>query len=276
MSRERYGEGSIYERKDGRFSGYIVLENHKRKYFYGKTKKEVLDKMKKAQREQEDGMTVTGQRQTVKQFLEHWLENVHKLKIKFGSYLQYRAMLDRYILENLGHIQLQKLTTERIETFYSQLSKKGLAPRTIRMVNAVLHTALQYAVKKKKVAKNVCDGIDLPRVIHHHIQSLNKEQAQQLLHAARGHRLEALITVALATGMRRGELLALRWSDINLGEGSIQVRRTVSRFGGHGYVESEPKTVGSRRNIVLPQFAVDALRIHQQRQIKDRSEAGSS
>src|SRR2546430_5272941 len=116
MSRERYGEGSIYERKDGRFSGYIVLENHKRKYFYGKTKKEVLDKMKKAQREQEEGMTVPGQKQTVKQFLEHWLENVHKLKIKFGSYLQYRAMLDRYILENLGHIQLQKLTTERIET----------------------------------------------------------------------------------------------------------------------------------------------------------------
>ena len=232
--------------------------------------------MKKAQREQEDGMIVPGQRQTVKQFLEHWLENVHKLKIEFGSYQRYREMLDRYILESLGHIQLQKLTTERIETFYSQLSEKGLAPRTIRMVNAVLHSALQYAVKKKKVAKNVCDGIDLPRVTRHHIQPLNKEQAQQLLQAAKGHRLEALITVALATGMRRGELLALRWSDIHFDVGSVQIQRTVSRFTGHGPIESEPKTVGSRRNIVLPQFAIDVLKMHQQKQIQDRLEAGSS
>ena len=276
MSRERYGEGSIYERKDGRFSGYIVLENHKRKYFYGKTKKEVLDKLKKAQREQEDGMIVPGQRQTVKQFLEHWLENVQKLKIEFGSYLRYREMLDRYIIGSLGHIQLQKLKTEHIEAFYAQLSEKGLAPRTLRMINAVLHSALQYAVKKKKLAKNVCDGIDLPRVTRYHIQPLSKEQAQQLLHAAKGHRLEALITVALATGMRRGELLALRWSDINFEIGSIQVQRTVNRFNGHGYIESEPKTAGSRRNIFLPQFVIDVLRIHQQKQLKDQLEAGSS
>src|SRR5437879_10018678 len=130
------------------------------------------------------------------------------------------------------------------------------------MVNAILHAALKYAVKKKKVAKNVCDGIDLPRVTRHHIQPLNKEQAQQLLHAAKGHRLEALITVALATGMRRGELLALRWSDIHFDAGSIQVQRTVNRFNGHGHIESEPKTVGSRRNIVLPQFVLDVLRVH--------------
>ena len=143
---------------------------------------------------------------------------------------------------------------------------KGLALREFRCFHSVLHSALDNAVKWNLVGRNVCDLVMPPVPRRHEIHPLSPEQAQRLLKAAHDHKLEVLLTVAITTGMRRGELLGLHWQDIDLRTGSLQVKRTVNRIGTYGLVVSEPKTARSRRNIVLPAFVIDVLRQHRERQ----------
>ena len=152
--------------------------------------------------------------------------------------------------------------------------KEGLTARTIHSIHSLLHKALDTAVRWDLVSRNVCDLVSQPRPSQHEIRPLNKDQAMQLLNAAREHRFEALLTVA--TGMRRGELLSLRWQDINFADSCLHVRHTMNRILGHGIVESEPKTSQGKRKIMLPQFAVEALKEQRTRQQEARLQAGSA
>lgn len=271
-----HGEGSIYQRKDGRWVASITLEGRKRKTFYGKTRKEVQEKLRVALNDQKQGVLATGPQQTIKQYLEQWLEYVHRPAIRLNSYVKYRTALNKHILPALGHIQLQKLTPQQVQAFYAQKLKEGYATETIRGFHGLLHRALDNAVRWNLVARNICDAVSPPRMIKHEIQPLTKEQAQKLLETAEGHRLEGLLTLALATGMRRGELLGLKWQDIDFDERSLQIRRTVTRIAGFGLVESEPKTSKSRRKVMLPQFVVDVLIQHRVHQGEDRLKAGAA
>jgi integrase len=276
MAKQRgHGEGSIYQRQDGRWAASITLENRKRKTFYGKTRKEVQEKLKVALHEQQQGTLATGPQQTIKAFLEHWLEEVHKPNIRLASYRIYHVSLNKHILPVIGHVQLQKLTAQQVQALYARKVKEGFSSSVIRTMHGLLHKALDQAVSWKLISNNVCDGVSLPRAVRHEIHPLTKEQAQKLLETAQGHRLEGLLTVALATGMRRGELLSLRWQDVNIDDMSLQVRRTVGKFKG-GYVENEPKTSKSRRRIVLPQFVVDVLKQHRIHQLEGRLRAGEA
>ncbi len=115
----------------------------------------------------------------------------------------------------------------------------------------------------------------MPRKTRHEVQLLTREQAQQLLVAARGHSLEGLLTLAVTTGMRVGELLALKWQDINFGTRSLHIRRSMGYISGKGYLEFEPKTSRSRRKIVLPSFVCEAFKQHHTRQLEMRLKAGT-
>jgi len=277
MAKQRgHGEGSIYQRKDGRWVASITLENRKRKQFYGKTRKEVQEKLRVALNEQRQGTLATGPQQTLKQYLEYWLEDVHKPAIRLSSYMQYRGILDKHIFPLLGHIQVQKLTPQQVQSFYARKEKEGLALGTIRTIHAVLHNALSHAVSINLVSRNVSDVVNPPRLVKHERHPLTIEQAQKLLQHVQGHSLEGLITVALATGMRRGELLGLRWQDIHFDTKSLQIQRTISRQRKKGIVESEPKTSRGRRNIILPPFAIEALKEHRTRQLEVRLKVGSA
>ncbi len=269
-------EGSIYQRKDGRWAASISLEGRKRKTFYGKTRKEVQEQLKVALRDQQQGTLAMGSKQTVEQFLEYWLEEVHKEAIRLSSYVKYRALLDRYVFPAFGNVQLQKLTQQQVQTLYSRKSKDGLAPETVRGIHRMLHKALDDAVLWGQVPRNISDNVTLPRLVRHEIKPLNREQAQQLLSAAHEHRMEALLTIALATGMRRGEILGLHWKDIDFENRSVQVRHTVDRIGTFGIKESEPKTSSSRRKIMLPDFVIESLKEHHTRQAEARLKAGEA
>ena len=271
-----HGEGSIYQRKDGRWVASLTLEGGRRKELYGKTRKEAYEKLKKAQHELQQGTLVTGPQQTMKQYLEHWLEEVHKPTIRISSYVKYRGLLNRHILPPLGHIQVQKLAPQHVQALYACKLKEGLTARTVHSIHSILHKALDNAVRWGLVPRNVCDAVSQPRPVQHEIQPLSKEQAQRLLQAARTHRLEVLLIVALATGMRRGELLSLRWKDISFEDASLQVRRTMNRIVGHGYVESETKTAKGRRQIMLPLLVVEALKQQRTRQLEARLKAGGA
>jgi integrase len=274
MARRGHGEGSVYQRKDGRWVASVTIENRKRKYFYGDTRKEVQEKLKVALHEQQQGALATGPQQSLKGFLEQWLESVYKPTVKPNSYKQYRAAIRTHLIPSLGHIPIQKLTAAKVQAFYTQKLDEGLAPRTVIAIHSVLHRALEIAVKWGLVPRNITKLVSLPHAERYEAQTLTVEQAGKLLEAARGSRIEALLLVAVTTGMRRGELLALHWDDVDLEKGVLYIRRTMSKIAGYGYMESEPKTRTGRRKVVLPDVAVEVLKEHRVRQDQIRSDAG--
>ena len=272
----KHGEGSVYTRADGRYSGFITLENGKRKYFYGKTEKEVLKKVRQAIYERDQGTLATGPQQTVKQLLEYWLEKVHKFHIRVSTYEEYAALIRKHIVPIIGHLRLQKLTAQHIHSLYAQKLEEGLSSARVRGIHAVLHSALKYAVRTNLVARNVSDMVDLPSIEKHEMQPLEPGQAQALLEKVSEHGLGALLTVALATGMRQGELLALRWQDVDWKLGELQIRRSVRYRGRRGFLESKPKTESGMRRVTLPSFVVEVLKRHRVSQLEARLQAGAS
>ncbi len=270
------GEGSVYFREsDQKWAGSITLENGKRKVFYGKTQAEALKKKQAALRELQQGTLVDTSQQTLKDYLENWLEKVHKPTIRISTYVKYRKLINSYIVPTLGNIQLQKLTPQRVQMLYSDKLNQGLAPKMVVNMHGVLHKALDNAVKWNIVSRNVCDAVTPPRVPKVEHQVLSKEQAHKLLEHIKKHRLEAILTVALTTGMRRGEMLALRWKNVDLEEGSVQVTRTVDYIPHYGYVETEPKTKTGRRKIMLASFVIATLKAHKLQQTEKKQELGN-
>lgn len=273
--RRAQGEGSVFQRKDGRWVVQIWLGD-KYKQMYVKSEKEGVKKLREAQRELEQGTLPTGPDQTLKQYIEYWLEEVHKPTVRLSTYVKYSKLIRLYIVPVLGNVKLQKLTPQQVNTLYRQKEKDGLSSKTVNSIHGLLHKALDNAVKWGYVSRNVCDSVSPPRIVKPEMKTLTMEQANRLLEVVRGHRIEMLLTLALTTGMRRGELLALRWSDVDLEKGTIQVRRTVDFIGKYGYVENEPKTTAGRRMIVLASFAVDMLKQHRIQQLELRMKAGSN
>ena len=275
------GEGSVFKRSDGRWIAQITLEHGNQKQYYAKSEKDANVKLRKALDELEHGSLITEKDQTLKEYLEHWLEHVKRPSLKVGSYLRYRDLLNQHILPALGHLPLRKLKPEHLEAFYARLQadgradgQGGLSAKTVRLVHGILYQSLEAAVRRRRIAYNVCRDVTLPRMERQEMHTLTAEEAQQLLATAKGHRLEALVALALTTGMRRGELLALQWKDIDWKGGSLQVRRSVNRYVGQGFKVSEPKTKQSRRKIVLPVFVLEVLKEHRTRQLEERLQAG--
>jgi len=272
--RQRHGDGSVFQRKDGRWVVQIILESGKKKQFYFKSEKEALAARRKLLHEKEQGTLATGSRQLLGVYLTNWLEQVYKPTVRPNTYKQYRSIVNYHLIPALGNIAVQKLTAEKVQSFYARKLDEGLAPKSIALIHAVLRKALNNAVKWGLVSRNVTKLVTLPRVERYEAQTLTVEQALKLIEVAGGSRIEALLLVALATGMRRGELLALRWNDIDFEKGVVHVQRTMSYIYGYGYKESEPKTRSSRRVIVLPEVATEALKVHREYQGQARIKAG--
>lgn len=274
--RQHYGDGSVYfDKKNNRWVGSFTTEEGKRKYVYGKTERAAWEKLRAVQYEEKQGRLAKGPKQTVKDYLNYWLEETHKPTLKTSTYAMYRRHLDNHIIPHLGHIQLKKLTTDQVQSFCSAMSNNRLKPGTVRLLHTILYTALKDAVLGKRLAVNVCEAVKLPRLTPRKVKPLDQEQAQRLIQAAQGNRLECIITLALTTGMRLGEILALRWDDINLEERTLHVRHTVDYIKGHGWVESEPKTENSTRRLQLPQVTIDSLKQHRISQREARLKGGA-
>jgi len=275
--RRSYGTGSVFERKGRKgkpFVAQIILENGETRQTYYKTRKEAEDALNEMLYQQRHGTLTTGPKQTVAQYLEYWLE-IHRTTLKLSTYALYRRQLDNHILPELGHYQLQGLRADQVQAFYAKKQKEGISARTLRNFHAILSAAFKDAVRWRRLSYNVCDAVKLPRLNQRERKPLDQEQAKRLLSVAKGSPLECLFTLALVTGMRIGELLALHWSDINFEEKTLQVQHTVSLIQKLGYVETEPKTESSKRIIALPQIAIDALKQHHTVQLEARLKAGS-
>ncbi len=274
-----YGEGSIYLRNDGRFVGSLMLPNNKRKDYYGKTKQEVKDKLKKAKAQLEQGTLVTAQQQSVASYLDSWLA-IKQASVRASTVVSYRGIIHNHIVPHIGYMKLQKLAGDHIQELYATLLEKGLSPTTVGTVHTLLSSACKDAVKWKRIAVNPCASVTPPRQTHKEMKFLTVEQAQQLLEAAQGHKLEAMIVLAVLTGMRRGELCALHWEDLDFSKGTVRIHRSLSYKNADGngcvYREELPKTAAGMRTIPLPDVALEALKAHRARQREQRLQAGSA
>lgn len=279
MAKRSNGEGSIYRRNDGRWVGELTIEGRQRKFVYGKTQKIVRDKLQAAVQEKQQGIVLTGNAtQTVAQFLTDWLENSQKQSVRARTYERYEEVVRLHIVPVLGRHRLQKLSAQHVQAFYSKKLNEGLSATTIGVFHNVLHKALDTALKWGLVPRNVCSLVSPPHAADFEFTPLSAEQVYRLLLVARGHHQEALFALALATGMRRGELLGLKWQDISFPTSTLQIRRILTRvptkMPGKGYVEAEPKTQKSRRNVVIASFALELLKHHYQRQLEMKKLAG--
>jgi integrase len=204
----------------------------------------------------------------IREWLTTWLEDSVKGNVGPGTYHQYGVHVRHHLTPALGRVKLARLTAAHIQSLYAQKLRDGLAPATVRLTHAVLHRALDQAVRFNLIPSNPAERVDPPKIRQDEITPLDSEQARALLDAGKGDRLEALYVLSLTVGLRIGEALGLKWSDIDLDTGTLRVNRQLQRYTGMGLVFVEPKH-GSRRTVDLPQRAVEALRSHRKRQVEE-------
>ncbi len=230
------GEGSIVRRADGRWMARVDLGwrdgKRRSKAIYGRTRRAVADALREALGAAQDGSVIQNERQTVSQFLAHWLEDVARPRVRPRTLTTYEAAIERHLVPNLGRIRLAKLTPQHLQAWLRQLETDGVSANRRRYARVVLRMALNTAMRWRLVTRNVATLIDAPRVVAREIRPFTPEESRAFLKAIDGDQLEAFFTVALACGLRLGEGLGLQWTDVDLDRGTLQVRRAVQRFGG--------------------------------------------
>ena len=274
MSKRRgNSEGTIYFHEPKQLwctqvSLGLVDGKRRRKMIYGKTRREVAEKLKVLLREQQLGQVVATNRQTTAQLLERWLTHV-KPTVRPRTYDSYLSTVHRHLVPTIGAIHLGKLTSNDIAALLNRKEEEGLSPRTRQYIRAILRMALNYAVDENLIGRNVVLKAPKPRVERHEVRVLSLDEARRLLDAAKGDRFEALYTVALGLGLRQGEALGLRWDDVDFTEGTLHVRRSLQRIE-HKLQLVQPKTDNSRRTIAMPNETILALREHRRRQLEEQ------
>jgi integrase len=314
MAKRGQNEGSIYQRKDGRWVACVSVSladgRHARQLFYGKKRHEVQDKLTVALADIQKGLPVVMEKRTVEQYLKWWLEEVVKRKNRPSTYTSYEHLVRNHLVPALGKIPLARLTVQDVRGFVNQKQDSGLSSRTVQYCHAILRKALNVALKDEILARNVVALADPPRVVAKEVQPLTPQEARRFLEAVQTDRLAALFTIAVSLGLRQGEALALRWRDVDLETGKIRVRYALQRLLSNDSVPDglerpdcegrlkvdgcagspsskrepgrprqihlvEPKTKKSRRMIALPQVTSSALAAHRIRQIDAQGTAGS-
>jgi integrase len=238
------GEGSITRRKDGLYIARYAVQTPtgpKRKTLYGKTRREVDEKLTKAKADRDGGLVLDADDLKLGEYLGLWLADSVRDTVRATTYERYEQMVRLHIRSLLGNVQLKNLTSAHVRGLHRQKLDAGLSPRTVQYVHVTLHKALKQAIADALIHRNATEADKPPQVRREELRPLTAEQVKILFEAAKGDRLEALYVLAITTGLRQGELLGLKWDDIDLDVGTLQVRRTLTTAKGEP-VLSAPKT----------------------------------
>ncbi len=265
------GEGSI-GRYRGRWVARFSTADGKRKSLYGDSRAEVAQKLAAATRDRNRGLAILSDQTRLGDFLVRWLEQSVKPRNRHSTFQSYSSHVRVHLVPALGKERLSRLTPDDVERFMATKLSDGLSASTVARIRATLRRALALALKQGLVARNVAALADPPRVQPKRFVPFTREQARALLLAVQGHPMEALFVVAIATGLRQGELLGLQWTDVDIDDKRMFVRHALQRVDGVPTLV-EPKTSRSRRTIALPPLALVQLLAQQERQAAvDRSD----
>lgn len=272
MARRANGQGTIIKRKDGRWAGVIsVSEDGRRKqtWVYGATQAEVVDKLDEVRDEiRKGGKKAVVGTYTVEEFLTRWLKDDVAINRANKTYAGYEFDLKRYVFPHIGHIKLKKLTPELVQQWLAKLAKAGRSANIRKKAISVLRVGLNSAVRLRLLVANPCNAVQKPKVIRREITPLEPQDVVSLLDACKSHRIGGVIALACLTGMRKGELFALKWSAVNLKERILVVRESVEEVAGKRRTKS-PKTESGRRVITLDDRAIEFLESRQKAAIKE-------
>ena len=277
MGRRGNGEGSIsYHNKSGLYMGRYTIQTPtgpKRKTVYGKTRTEAAEKLTRAMADRDRGLVFEGDREALEAYLERWLDDVVRDTVKENMLENYTYLARRHIIPEIGHTRLRDLKPEQVRRLYRKKLDSGLSNRTVQLIHTTLRKALQQALSDGILPRNVCEAVKAPRRVRKEMRPLTPEQARTFLEAAKGDRLQALYVLAITTGLREGELLGLRWADVNLEGGKLRVLRQLTRTK-RGLSFTAPKR-GRTRVVRLTDMAVANLKTHKTAQNEERLKAGS-
>jgi integrase len=292
----------VYLGADGAWHGRVTIGacddgRPDRRHVRGRTEAEVVRKVRKLERDRDGGkVRRAGRTETLGHWLAHWVENVAARTVRPKTLAGYRTAVNFHLIPGLGAHRLDKLLPDHIESFYTRLLATGRAPATVHQVHRTLRTALNEAVRRSRITSNPAQIAKSPRLIEVEIEPFSMDEARQLLDAAVNRRNGARWAFALSLGLRQGEALGLRWTDVDLNTGSLIVRRALQRHTwqhgcggscgrkrgadcpdrrGGGLLVVETKSRSGRRAIGLPPPLVELLREHRTAQDAERDLAGS-
>ncbi|MFJ5302166.1 tyrosine-type recombinase/integrase [Streptomyces sp. NPDC088350] len=299
-TRQSNGRSSIYQGNDGKWHGRVTVGvrddgTPDRRHVERKTRPEVTEAVRELEK-QRDAKTVRkpGKPWTVKAWLTHWIENVAPLAVNDNTMVGYGVAVRKHLIPGLGAHRLDRLKPEHIEVFYAKMQASGRKPATAHQVHRTFRAALNEAVRRGHLGKNPVLLAKAPKVGEYEVEPYSVQEVQRLLKAADLHRNSARWAVALALGLRQGEVLGLKWDDVDLDGGFLMVRRSRHRPQfAHGCAEpcgrkagycpekrrknpetSTTKSRAGRRAVGLPEQLVDLLRAHRKAQEAEKQEAG--
>lgn len=275
--RRGHGEGSIYQRKDGRWAGAVEMGwqdgKRRRKTVYGRTRREVADKVREVQQQIEQGIPIPPERLTVAQWLSRWLQTGLSQSASPNTVANYQWVIERHLIPALGPIRLKSLTPSDVDTMLKAKAAGGLSPSSCMRMRSVLRMALHQAESEGLIHRNVATLTKTPALTHAKGRALTVQQAKALLEATKDSRLEAALLTMLLMGLRPGEATGLTWTAIDLDSGVLHVEKALLREPS-GLRLGPPKTPKSRRSLAMPSAVQAALRRRRAQQAKERLRSG--
>lgn len=275
------GEGTIVKVKDGLWRGAVVIGrdekgNLKRKWFNGKTKKEVIDKMQPVLALINTGEYVEPSKTSLGEWLDVWLSEYKKNVLKPTTYDSYETNIRHHLKPGLGHIPLKDLKTFDIQRFINEKYESGNASTALlRKLKNILHGSLKQAIVNQLITRNVSEGVILPTHKQKEIRVFSREEEKAFINALKGDRLEVAFKLDLVSGLRIGELLGLTWDCVDLTNGIITVKQSLIRVKDRSkdaekknlyIIENTTKTRNSKRKVPIPKAAVSILKEHKLKQ----------
>ena len=224
----QHGGGTVYK-KGNKYQGAYYKPDGSRGYVSAKTKTECRQKLRSAMADADRGLTFDAGKQTVGEYMKRWLEHFAKANLAPRTYANYRLQLRQHIIPAFGSMKLSKLDTPNIQALYAAKLQDGMTPSSVKYIHAVLHRGLSKAAELRLIPRNPAASADPPKVRQDEITPLDADQARKLLDAVRGGKHEALYVLSLTCGLRMGEALGLKWSDIDFEAGTLRVARQLQR-----------------------------------------------
>jgi integrase len=257
--RRPWGTGSVFQRKDGRWIGSVESRDgsgrRRRRYVSGPSEAVV----KRRLREMEKSSTSRRGSESVGAYLRRWLDEVAAKRLRARTLESYTQLAETWIIPPIGGIRLRDLGPDDVQRMLAAIPRK---PQTVSHARKVLSSALQHALRLELVDRNVARLVPAPRIERKDVDAWTADEARAFLKAVRDDDWYALYVLALTTGMRQGEILGLRWSDVDLKAGTVRVSQTLRQLDRYRWKPEEPKTKSSRRTLSLPKVAIEALRAH--------------